>query len=103
MLVRSYGWQPMEHASAESFLESGFAGNDACLLLDLDMPGMNGAELCEHLSRLGPPIPVVVVTAHQDHPLAARAMAAGAQALIPKPVDGDALLGVLNRCLGSAI
>ena len=70
LLIRAYGWEAQAHASAESFLEDDVVAEESCLLLDLDMPGMNGAELCEHLKGARSAIPVLVVTAHQDDPLA---------------------------------
>lgn len=97
LLIRSYGWQPVPHESAESFLRAFAESDNACLLLDLDMPQMNGAELCEHLQQVRAKIPVVVVTAHQDHPLARRAIAAGAHAVVPKPVDDEELLTIVQR------
>ena len=102
LLIRAYGWEAQAHASAESFLEDDVVAEESCLLLDLDMPGMNGAELCEHLKGARSAIPVLVVTAHQDDPLAARALAAGAQAIIPKPVDDEALVGMVRQCLDEA-
>lgn len=97
LLAHSVGWNPQSFPSAESFLQSYEPKAGGCLLLDLDMPGMGGADLCEWLQANDQSLPVVIVTAHQDTHLAARAMKAGAHTVMPKPVDGDALLDVITK------
>lgn len=95
LLARSCGWSVFPFASAEDFLAAVEPGEDRCLVLDLDMPGMNGAELCEHLDTTAANLPVVILTAHQNTPMAKRATDAGALAVLPKPVDSEQLLTLI--------
>lgn len=99
LLVGSFGWNVSSHASAASFLEIYRPDNKGCLLLDLDMPNMNGAELCEHLTALQSTLPIVIITAHQGHPLAERAIKAGARAVLPKPLDIEQLFELIAALL----
>ncbi len=62
-----------------------------CLVLDVEMPGMNGAELLETLAGFTPTLPAIVVTATECTPLAIRVMKAGAFDLVRKPFDPDML------------
>ncbi len=98
LLVRSCGWEPRPCASAEEFLGTFTPGPACCLLLDLQMPGMNGVELQAAIAERGLELPIIVVTAHKDHPMAERALAAGARAVIAKPFRHDELV----RCIRSA-
>ena len=92
LLVLSCGWTPHPCASAEEFLESFSRQRDACLVLDLQMPGISGADLQEILAELGADLPTIVVTAHPEHALARRARAAGALAVVSKPFRQEELL-----------
>lgn len=96
LLVRSYGWKAHCHHTAESFLSSPAAPPGSCLLLDLDLPGLNGAEVCERLNELEWDLHIFIVTAHHDHPLAAQALRAGARAVLPKPVDAEYLTELIQ-------
>lgn len=71
------------------------------VLLDLQMPGMDGYEVCRIL-RQGPKtgtIPVVMLTASDDPHLNREAYAAGAQACVPKPFRKDSLIAVIQAAL----
>ena len=94
LLAYSCGWTPHAFASAEAFLTANVQAGDACLLLDLDMPGMTGADLCERLSRDGVDLPIVIVTAHQDTALAERARSS--QALLRHVLVGTGRRSVVE-------
>ena len=89
-------------ASGEEFLQSRELGFVTCLLLDLVMPGMSGLEVKQQLGARGLRIPTVFVTAHADDVVAQHLVAAGAIAMLPKPVDQQMLLrlvqGVVEQC-----
>ncbi len=105
LLIEASGWQARTFASAPAFLERLHEPHPdrACLLLDLQMPKMNGAELKEHLRDRGMDLPTVALTAAPDGPLAARALAAGAQLVLVKPADPARLKAALFLALeGSA-
>lgn len=101
MLIESCGWKAQAFTSAAEFLAaSARNGRSHCLLLDLDMPGMNGAELLERLAADGRWLPTIVVSGFADSPLAARARRAGVRAVLKKPFNDQLLIGHLREALG---
>ncbi|MEE4303932.1 response regulator transcription factor [Wenzhouxiangella sediminis] len=87
LLGEARGWLVRPYASAHEYLNAPHApkGNSECLVLDLQMPGMNGAELLESLQASGKQIATVVLTAWPDSDLARRAERAGARLILAKP------------------
>jgi FixJ family two-component response regulator len=100
LLVTSYGWRARACASAEEFLDSYSRDEPACLLLDLQMPGMSGADLQEVFADLDIRPHTIVVTAYKDHPLAERARRAGAVAVLAKPFRDQELIRHIQDALG---
>lgn len=98
-LVRSFGWHEHVYASGREFLEGYAAGENGCLVLDLHMPDMNGAEVQEQLRERGIDLPVIIITAFGDDPLVERARAAGARAVLAKPLQDDELLESILKAL----
>lgn len=95
MLLGSFGLAAQTHDSAEAVLSSLDSMPPGCMVVDVRMPGMDGLELQEELSKRGCKLPVVVVTGHADVGLAVRAMKAGAVDFIEKPYsEGDVLQAV---------
>ena len=68
----------------------------ACLILDLQMPGMDGLQLQRHLRAEGWLVPIIFLTAHGDDQGRDQAFAGGAMAFLPKPFDADVLLSAVN-------
>jgi FixJ family two-component response regulator len=68
----------------------------ACLVIDHNLPGMNGLELLAELRRLGADGPAVLVTSHPPQILRDRAAAAGL-AIIEKPLLGNALIEMIRK------
>jgi FixJ family two-component response regulator len=89
MLAQSQGWEVHTFASAADFLESREPSNGqpTCLVVDLQMPSMDGAELVETLQSRGNKTPVIVLTAGPSGALARRARAAGVKKVVSKPFD----------------
>lgn len=87
-------------ASGDEFLQSGELGVIECLLLDLVMPGMSGLEVKQQLGVRGLQIPTVFVTAHADDEVQQHFVAAGAIAMLPKPVDQERLLHLVQGVVG---
>ncbi len=87
--------------SAEEFLEdlNNLATNNAVLLVDVCMPGIQGLELQEKLSHNGVNLPVVVMTAHGDISMAVRAMKNGAIDFLEKPFTAEEVISALDRAL----
>jgi FixJ family two-component response regulator len=99
-LVRSLGMDARGFASAEDFLQSGEAKRFACVVTDIQMPGMSGIDLKLHLAAKGCPLPVIIITARPDPGLEEKAMAAGAVAFLRKPFEANVLIAQLEKALG---
>jgi FixJ family two-component response regulator len=99
-LVRSLGYEAATFASAEEFLESGQLDETACLITDVQMPGMSGADLQNHLIANGDRTPVIFVTAFPECGLRERVLCAGAVGFLSKPFREDSLIACLNKALG---
>lgn len=98
-LVRSLGYSAATFASAEEFLESGHLGETACLITDVQMPRMSGADLQNHLIAKGDCPPVIFVTAFPEDRLRERVLRAGAIGFLSKPFREDSLIACLNKAL----
>ena len=100
-LIASHGLRVRTFATAEEFLAADpkACGCGDCLVLDLHMPGVNGAELQERLDREGHGLPVVVLTARPHDELSRRAVAAGARTIVSKPVDPQHLMTEIRAAL----
>lgn len=98
-LIALLGYTAESFPSAASFLASPFVAKTACLVADVNMPGMTGPELHRHLRDAGYKIPTILVTAYPDEVIRDRALKEGVVCYLSKPVDDDHL----ERCLGSAV
>lgn len=86
-LLTSLAYTAEVFSSAYEFLASPLLTETACLLADVNMPGMSGPELYRHLVGMGHAIPTILVTAHQDDRVRTRALNDGITCYIYKPVD----------------
>ncbi len=91
-LLAAAGFEPVAFGSASDFLAGFDAAGAGCILLDVRMPGMDGLTLLETLGPDRRGVPVVMMTAHADVPMAARAMRAGATDFVEKPFRQQELL-----------
>jgi FixJ family two-component response regulator len=99
-LVDLIGYRSISYGSAIDFLKAAGVPRPDCLILDVQMPGMSGLDLQQHLQREdAPPPPIIFVTSFAEPDLTARAMKAGAQCVLSKPTPND----VLERCLRDAL
>jgi FixJ family two-component response regulator len=98
-LMRSIGFAANAFPSGESFLKSGRLHRTACLIADVHMPGMTGIELHHRLVTSGRPVPTILITAHVDEKVRARALNAGVVAYLAKPVDESQLLSCIHSAL----
>ena len=98
-LMTSLGYIVEAFPSAADFLASPLLSATACLVSDVQMPGMTGVELHRHLIQAGHPIPTILVTAYPDEVTRRRALKDGVVCYLSKPVDDDHL----ERCLRSAL
>jgi FixJ family two-component response regulator len=95
-LLSAHGFRPAAFSSAEDFLQGFEADNSLCVFLDLRMGGMSGMTLQKHLEAKGVSIPLIILTAHGDVPLAVQAMKAGAVDFIEKPASETQLLAAID-------
>jgi FixJ family two-component response regulator len=100
-VLRSAGLSARAFASAEEFLGSGHRNHTACLIADIEMPGMNGLELQARLTEDGYRIPIIFITAYGDTRTRTRAMNAGALDFLEKPFDDTTLLDRIQVALGT--
>ena len=98
-LLRSVGWRAGGFASAEAFCQSGQVHTTACLLLDVQLPGVSGLELQRQLRSSQAHLPIIVMTAHGTEAIRAQALQAGAVAFFAKPFDDTALLKAIHAAL----
>jgi FixJ family two-component response regulator len=98
-LLRSAGYRVEGFATAEELLRRPRPEAAACVILDVQMPGLDGLELQRHLAERGAGLPVVFLTGHGDIPMSVRAMKAGAVDFLLKPIDDQALLGAVRQAL----
>jgi FixJ family two-component response regulator len=100
-VLKSAGLLPRSFASAEEFLDSGHRGETACLISDIEMPGMNGFDLQARLAKDGCRIPIIFITAYGDTRTRMRAMKAGALDFLEKPFDDNVLIERIRAALGT--
>jgi FixJ family two-component response regulator len=100
-VLKSAGLSPRAFASAEEFLGSGKRSETACLISDIEMPGMNGLELQARLAADGGRIPIIFITAYGNTRTRTRAMKAGALDFLEKPFDDEILLERVRTALGT--
>jgi FixJ family two-component response regulator len=98
-LVRSAGYEAQGFASAEEFLGCGTVESFACIITDIQMPGMSGIELKQHLTASQNAVPVIMITARHDRDLEGKALASGAACFLRKPFDADLLIGSVESAL----
>jgi FixJ family two-component response regulator len=95
-LLTSRGYQVDEYERGEDLLAALGSQPMDCLLLDLHMAGINGFDVLEAFRIRRIPVPVIVITAHDEPGTADRVHALGATAYLKKPVDRDVLLAAIK-------
>lgn len=93
------GFTTIEASNGPSALESVRKEDPSTILLDLNMPGMNGLEVLRELGKIDQNIPVIIVTAHGDIPSAVEAMKDGAYDFIMKPPDIERLILIIKKAI----
>ena len=99
-LIKSLGLNANTFASAEEFLQSDCVRDTSCVITDMQMPGLNGAELQGKLIAQDVNVPMIFVTAFPEDELRRRVLDAGAIGFLSKPFDEEHLIGYLNVALG---
>ena len=101
-LVKAAGYAVETFATAHAFLDSFPSDRTACLVLDIHLNGMSRFDLEERLRAERVAIPIIFITAHDDAATRDRARGSGAAGYLAKPFDGQALLDVIGKVVGSA-
>jgi len=100
-LLKSFGLDALTFASAEEYLDSGSLHETACLITDVQMPGLSGLDLQSLLERRGFDMPIVFMTAFPHQDVRARALHAGAVGFLGKPYDEKSLIDCPKAARGS--
>jgi|SRR5262245_1842611 len=98
-VLRGSGYQVALYESGNQLLDSPPSAEPGCILLDLQMSGVDGLELQDRLLALGHTLPIVFLTGHGDIPSTVRAIKAGAQDFLSKPISRTTLLNSVARAL----
>lgn len=99
-LLRAAGYQCKTFGCAAELLAEPLHMQSGCMVLDVSLPDLNGLELQERLNGASVALPVIFLTGRGDIPMTVRAMKAGAQEFLTKPVAHEALLSAVAQALG---
>ena len=98
-LLRSEGFNVRGFSSAKQFEDHKDLPSNACLVLDVAMPGVTGLELQQSLAERGSGLPIIFLTACGDIPMSVGAIKQGAADFLTKPVDQDTLIASIRAAL----
>jgi FixJ family two-component response regulator len=101
-LLRSRAFSARTYGSGEAFLAALPAGLPMCLIVDLQMPEMNGLELQQHLISNGIAIPTILITAHADAAQQEQSHEGTLVASLRKPLQDEAIFRAIDRAIGSS-
>jgi FixJ family two-component response regulator len=96
-VLKVSGYEVADYDSATCFLRAIEAARPGCILLDVKMPALGGLQLQEELVKLSRSWPIIFLTGHGDIPTSVRAIKAGAEDFLSKPVSKQTLLEAIER------
>jgi len=99
LLIGCAGWQAETFASAEEFLSRPRPLVPSCLILDVNLPDLNGLALQKHVRADRIDMPIIFITGFGDVPTTVRAMKAGAVEFLTKPFDDAVLLDAIQQAI----
>jgi len=99
LLIGSAGWQPETFASAQEFLSCPRVLAPSCLVLDVNLPGINGLELQKRVAADRINMPIIFISGYGDVPMTVQAMKAGAVEFLTKPIRGEVLLSAIRNAI----
>lgn len=99
LMIRCAGWQPVLLESAQAFLARPRPCAPSCLVLDVNLPDLNGLDLQARIAGDRADLPIIFITGYGDVPLTVRAMKAGAAEFLTKPFDDEILLRAIADAL----
>lgn len=98
-LIRFAGWQPETFASAREFLSCPKVLAPGCLILDVNLPDLNGLDLQRRIAAELIHMPIIFITGYGDVPMTVRAMKAGAVEFLTKPFGDEVLLRATRHAI----
>ena len=99
LLLKSHGFNVETFTRAEDFLASKHLKALSCLVLDVQLPGIDGLALQADMARCKLEIPIIFITGHGDIPMSVKGMRGGAIDFLPKPFTEKALLEAIDCAL----
>ena len=99
-LIRSAGLDVKTFATAQEILANLGKKMPSCLVLDIQLPDLDGFELKDELARKDMPVPIIFLTGHGDIPMSVRAIKAGAVDFLTKPFNDEYLLEAIRDVIG---
>jgi len=99
LLIRTAGWQPELFESSQEFLSCTKSAAPSCLVLDINLPGLNGLDLQKQVAAVRADMPIIFITGYGDVPTTVQAMKAGAVEFLTKPFSDDVLLKAIEQAL----
>src|SRR5437879_2467745 len=99
LLIRCAGWQPETCASAQEFLARPRLLAPSCLILDVNLPGLNGLDLQKRIAVDRSAMPIIFITGYGDVPMTVQAMKAGAVEFLTKPFGDEVLLSAIRSAI----
>ena len=95
-LLTASSFDIVTYSSGREFLKSLKLSKPDCLVVDLHMPELTGFDIQRYLTRANIQIPTIVITAHNEPELRGRCVSAGAVAVLLKPIEGAALVRIIE-------
>ena len=99
-LLRASRLDCVGYASGEDFLGSLATRRPDCLVIDLQMAGLNGRDVQRRLAGLAKPIPIIIITAHDEPTIREQCLADGASAYLRKPLRSGVLIRSIQTAMG---
>jgi len=98
-LLDSVGLKSISFSAPEEFLRTSPPDDPACVVLDVQMPGLSGLDLQRELAKAEHQLPIVFMTGHGDIPMTVQAMKEGAVAFLTKPFRNQDLIDAIRQAL----
>ena len=99
LLIRAEGWEPELFESAQEFLARPRAFAPSCLVLDVNLPDLNGLDLQKRVAADRNDMPIIFITGYGDVPMTVKAMKAGAVEFLTKPFGDEVLLSAIRNAI----
>ena len=99
LLIQSSGYRPETFASAQEFLSRPRVPAPSCLVLDVNLPDLNGLELQKRVAADRNHMPIIFITGYGDVPMSVKAMKGGAAEFLTKPFRDEVLLSAIQNAI----